>query len=78
METHRVTSAETTKKKYNEYSNVFSEIGCFKGTSLQVKDDVKAYHVLSRCIEYALQELFQTKTAGRTTCTPNTDTTAGR
>ena len=39
MKAGRVTSAETTQKVPREYSNVFTEIGCFTGTfSLQVKD----------------------------------------
>ena len=55
MEAYRGVSVETTLKIHDEYSDVFTGIGCFKGTfSLQVKDDVKAYQVQLRHI--AVQE----------------------
>ena len=35
--TDRATSAKTTIKIHNEFSDVFTGIGCFKDTSLKVK-----------------------------------------
>ena len=35
LEADKVVSAETTQKIYSEYSNVLTEIGCFKGTACQ-------------------------------------------
>ena len=45
---------------HNEYMDVFTTIGFFKGTfSLKVKDNVKPYQVPSRCIAHTLQEPFR-------------------
>ena len=53
-------SVKTTLTMYNEGRNVFTGIGCFKGTFLlQVTDDVKPYQVPIKCIAYALQELLR-------------------
>ena len=50
----RAASAEITLK-IHEFSDVFTEIGCFKGTFfLQVIDDTKPYQVPLRHITYAL------------------------
>ena len=44
---------------YNDYSDIFTGIGCFKDTFLlQNIDDLKPYLVPSRCVAYALQEPF--------------------
>ena len=52
--------AETALKIHVEFSDVFTGIGCFKGTfSLQVKDDMKPYQMPPRCITYVLQEPFK-------------------
>ena len=56
----RVGSAETTLKIYDEFNDVLTGTGSFKGTfSLQVKDNVRPYQVLPRYVAYALQESFQ-------------------
>ena len=60
MEANRVASVETTFKIQNEYSYVFTGIGCFKGTfSLQVKDAVKPYQAPPNCIAYAPHGAFK-------------------
>ena len=60
MKVDRLASAETTQKIHIEYSDMFTVIGCFKGTfSLQVKDDAKPYQTLPRCIVNVLQEPFK-------------------
>ena len=57
MEANKWASAGTTQTIHNEYSNVFTGIGCFKGTfSLQVKEDKTPCQVLPRPVVYALQE----------------------
>ena len=46
-----------TTEIHIDYSDVFTEIGCFQGTfSLQVRDDVKPYKALPSCVAYALQK----------------------
>ena len=46
-------------------SDVFTGIGCFKGTfSLQVIDNVKGYKVLPMYVTYALQEPFKKELEG--------------
>ena len=53
-------SAKSTLKICKEYSILFTESGCFKGTlSLQVNNGVKPYQVSSMCKAYALQEPFK-------------------
>ena len=59
MEANRVTSLETTQKMYNEYSDIFTRIECFKGTFLQVNDDAKLYQAFPRYIAHAMQEPFK-------------------
>ena len=49
-----------TQKIFNDYSDIFTGIGHSKGTFfLAIKGDVKPYHVLTRCVAYALQEKIQ-------------------
>ena len=49
-ETHLATSPKPTIKKHNEFSNVFTGIGCFKDIiSLKVKEDDKWHQVWPRC-----------------------------
>ena len=44
---------------YNEFSNMFTGIGCFKSTiSLKVKEDAKPYLVTPIDLAYTLQEPF--------------------
>ena len=46
-EADRMANAETTLKIHDKYSDVFTEIWCFKDTfSSQVKDDIKPYMAL--------------------------------
>ena len=46
-----------TLKIHDEYSSVFTGMGCFRGTFSQwFKDDAKPYQVLLRCTAYILQE----------------------
>ena len=60
MDADRVVSAETALKIHGEAGNVFTGIGCFKGTfQLQVKDNVESYHVPLRHVTYAFQETFK-------------------
>ena len=57
MIANRVASTETTLKIHNEYNDIFTGIGFFKGTFyLQVKDYAKPYQVPLWCVGYALQE----------------------
>ena len=52
-----VASATTKQELHNEYSDVFTGIGCFKATfSLQVKDRAKPYNAPHRHVTYALHE----------------------
>ena len=47
-------------KLHNEFSDVFSGIGCFEGTfSLQVKDDSWPYQAIPRRVAYVLQETLK-------------------
>ena len=60
MEANRVASAEVTLKMHEEFSDLFTGIGYFKGTfSLQVKDDAKSYKLPPGNIGYVLQETFE-------------------
>ena len=60
METNTVVSAETTLKIHSEFSDVFTGIGdLHRHFFLQVKDNVKPYQVLPRCIGYVQQEPFK-------------------
>ena len=55
MEADSATSVETTQEIHNEYINVFTEIGCFKGTfSLQVKDDINhiSFHLSTKLMHH--------------------------
>ena len=55
----KTTSAKTIIKIHNDFRNVFRGIGNFKGTFfLKVKDNVKLYHMPSRCVAYALKGPF--------------------
>ena len=57
MKADRRTSAQTTCGMHSEYSSELARIGCFKGTfSLQIKDDMKPYQALPRCIGCAVHE----------------------
>ena len=54
------TSIKTTQMMHNDYNDVFTGIGCFKGTfSLQTKDDVKSYQAPPRHATYALKKTFK-------------------
>ena len=54
-ETDRATSAKTTMKMHNEFSNMFPHIGCFRDIfSIKVRDATKPYQVAPRHITYAL------------------------
>ena len=45
---------------HDEYKDIFTGNGCFKGTfSLQVKDDAKPYQLPLRHIAHPLQEPFK-------------------
>ena len=49
--------AEYWQKIHNNFSDIFTGIGCFKGTiKLQVREDSCLYQVQSRRVAYALQE----------------------
>ena len=64
-------------KVHNEYSDVFTRIGCFKGTFPQlVKDDAYACHMPSRHVAYMLQKPFAKEL--KRLQTPNTITTRSR
>ena len=68
---------ETTRKIYNEYCSVFTGIGCFKGTfSLQFKENMKPYQVLSMYIAYAPKN--HSKRARKTTKKQNPGTTGSK
>ena len=59
-EANRVASAKTTQITHNDYSDVFTGIGCFKASFLlQIKDDVKQYQITPRHVAYTLQKLFR-------------------
>ena len=68
IEVDRMTSAETTQRICNEFSNVVLQ----RHFSLQAKYGTKAYQVLLLCVAIALQEVF--KTTKKTTKTPNIGT----
>ena len=54
-----VASAKKTKEIHNDYTDFFSEIGCFKGTLiLKVKEGAKLYQVSLHgiCIPRTIQE----------------------
>ena len=73
MEANKVASAQTTKIIHNDYSDVFTGIGCLKGTfSLQNRNDAKPYEVLPRCVAYAIQKgtrkITNTTNIGPTWC----------
>ena len=60
MKADRVASAKTEQILCNDYSDVFTGNGYFKGTfSLQVKDNAKPYQVPPRHVAYTLQETIQ-------------------
>ena len=51
---------KTTSNIHDEYNDLFTGTGCFKGTfSLQVKDDAKPYQASQRHIVYALPKTFK-------------------
>ena len=53
-------NAETTLKIHDEFGDIFTGIGYFKGTFFsQVEDDAKPYQAPLRCIEFPLQEPFK-------------------
>ena len=55
MESDTGTSAETTRKIHNDFSYVFTGIGCSRGTySLKIKDDPNTYQVLPGHVPYTL------------------------
>ena len=59
-DTDKNKSAAMTQRIHEMYGEVFNGIGCFKGTfSLQLKLDSMPYHMLPRCITYALQKPFK-------------------
>ena len=63
-------------KIHKEFSDMFTCIGCFKGTfSLKDKYDAKSYQVSPRCVAFVLHEPFKKR---KTTRTVNTCTTMGR
>ena len=62
--TNRVTdkraSEVLTNKIHNEFSDVFSGIGCIEGSfTLQGKEISQQYHVPSRRVAYTLQEALK-------------------
>ena len=53
-------STVMTKKVHDKFHDVFTGIGCFKGTfSLQLKPDSKPYQAPPRCVAYVLQKPLQ-------------------
>ena len=73
----RAAIAETTLKINDEFIDVFTGIGCFKGTFfLEVKDNAERYQVSPRHIAYALQKQFKKELY--TMITSNTVITMGR
>ena len=55
-----VASEKITQELYNEYSDAFTGIGCFKVTFLlQVKEGIKQYQAPPSHMAYALQELLR-------------------
>ena len=60
MEADRVAHAKRTKLMDNDYSDVFTGIGCFQGAvSLQIKDDAMPHQMQTKCVAYALQETYR-------------------
>ena len=57
-EADMVARSNPTQELHSKYTNVFSGIGCFKGTiSLQVKEGEKPYQTQPRCRVYAQEPL---------------------
>ena len=53
MKADRVTNADMILKTHNEFSDVFTRIGCFNDTySVQVKYDAKPYQEPPRHVAY--------------------------
>ena len=59
MEANEAIGAKKTKILHNDYNDVLTGIRCFKDTSsVQIKDNVKPFHIPPRHAAYPLEEPF--------------------
>ena len=60
IDVYKRKSRAMMQKIHKKFGDIFSGIGCFKGTfSLQLKPDSKPYPVPPRHVAYTLQKLFK-------------------
>ena len=59
-EADRTENAKLTKQQHDEFSDIFSEIGCLKGMFLlMIIKGGKSYHASLRCVAYTVQKPFK-------------------